>query len=105
MVIIPFESSSFFSVDVTLDGEQYTFIFAWNTIYSFWYMDILDTSQNVLIAGIKLCPMQEVLSMWVGRGLPPGKLYVMNVDNTYRDISFDDFYLQKTLLVYIGVGE
>lgn len=101
MFVVPFENGSYFSVDVFLSDALYKMVFAWNSAFSFWYMDVLDSSENVLIAGIKICPMQELLSRYANRGLPGGKLYSLNVDGTYRDISFDDFYTGKSILVFI----
>lgn len=101
ITIIPFDNSSFFSVDVLMGGEYYTLVFGWNTIYTFWTMDIYDNKGNLLIAGLKVSPMQELLSMWVNRGLPKGEMYAVNIDGSFRNIEYTDFFTGKSMLIFV----
>jgi hypothetical protein len=64
-------------------------------------MDISDRDKSPLVHGIKLLLNYELLLRHPDRGLPPGRMYVADVNNTPAPISFDDMTNGRCQLLYV----
>ena len=79
-VIIPTyaDKNPRWKVKVDLSGNRYTFEVSYNTRQDAWLMNIKDTNNEYLIAGIRLVPEIELLGKYRAScpGLPPGDLFL-----------------------------
>ena len=107
MVIIPFTNYPAISKDITLDGEDYRFKFIWNTRGEYWTLTILDTEGVVKLAGIKLVLGYELINSYSHLDIPPGQLYVVDLDdNNKTKIGMDDFTNERNLqLIYAELSD
>lgn len=88
-----------FDQQVELDGRVYDLRFRWNARDGHWFMDVGRDGQTVLY-GIKLVHVDDFLSQ-VRRveELPPGRLYVVDLDGLDRDPD-DENFGDRVLLRY-----
>jgi hypothetical protein len=97
---IPVQSTTDpFSQQVELDGLLYDLTFLWNSRDNHWSLTI-ERDDVVLISEIKLIITDDLLSQY-GRieDLPPGRLFVQDLDGLDRDpdgLIFGD----RVLLMY-----
>ena len=49
---------------VDMSGVRYRLFFSWNTRMRSWFMSVLDSSDNMLIAGIRLVPEIDLLAKY-----------------------------------------
>ena len=86
--IIPiFNDKASQSQEVTLDGTPYRFDFTYNSRIDSWFMSVSDREKNPLANGIKLVTKYEIITQFVGRGLPIGEMFV--VDGTGEQIGVE----------------
>ena len=110
MVTIPtYQSTSArWSEEVELDDTTYILYFYWNARDSAWYMDIYNSDDDLILAGIKLVLGYALLHQYAYlAGLPDGEFMVCdtNTDNPYsEDLDFDNFG-DRYQLVYISKDE
>ena len=101
--IIPFRDFAAFAEEVTIELTPFRFRFFWNTRAKFWSMSIYDREGNLLISGVRLVINYELLRWYPGRGLPTGKLFVIDLTESKNPIGRYDFVNERQLrLVYIG---
>lgn len=103
IVVIPFRDLSSFSEDVELDNEIYRFSFDWNTSGKFWSMSIKNTDNDILISGVKMVLNYDMIGDWCDRGLPDGKLVVIDESESEHEIREKDFVNDRRLqLIYLS---
>jgi hypothetical protein len=80
-----------FNQQVELDGMVYDLYFRWNARDQHWALTI-STNGVVLFAGIKLVISSDLLE-YARRidNIPPGKLYIEDLDGFFRDPDGDLF--------------
>ena len=101
MVIIPMFTDSCFSQDIVLDAISYHFRFYWNTRGLFWAFDVYDRDLNALALGLKIVNNYELFYNHPDRGLPPGKMLVIDLRGTDFEITFEDFTNGNCRLIYV----
>jgi hypothetical protein len=67
-----------YTVETTLEGTGYLFEFRWNARDDSWYMQISDTSENVLLAGVRVVADFPLTSRFTKAGLFPGALFAVD---------------------------
>jgi hypothetical protein len=93
-----------------LDGTAYTFTFRFNARSDRWYVSISNSSNEILIQGVKIVIEGDLTSRFQNDELPPGML--MALDNSSRgqdpdrfnfgnDVSL--FYIDEESLAELGV--
>src|SRR5271157_2083849 len=75
-VAIPFFTSAQFTESVTLDQNEFFLEFIWNNRGSFYSMDIYDSNNNKLVAGVRLIVGYSLLGQYNYAGLPLGDMMV-----------------------------
>lgn len=74
-----------FTESLELDGTIYELKFRWNARDRHWMLDVI-TGGDLLMAGIKLVISDDLLARDLRpEGLPPGRLFVADLDNLDRD--------------------
>lgn len=104
LLSIPFQNYPSFREDIVLESVRYTFAFHWNSIGSFWSMDITNNDLDTTVYGIRLVINSELLS-FVDRGLPPGNLVVIDQSGDVRSIEKDDFINERLDLIYVETSD
>lgn len=69
-----------YSFKITLTNVVYTLEFRYNPRMARWIMNVMDSSGNMLIAGVALLIARDLAGQFVEAGLPPGTFYAL--DNT-----------------------
>jgi hypothetical protein len=105
MITLPFLDFANFNSEFELDGNPYVFQFNWNSNGGFWTMKISDTSQNVLVSGIKLVLNYEHIKRFVDKDLPPGELWVRDPSDNNSPIEQYDFLNDRCFLTYVTEEE
>lgn len=101
ILVIPVQSGTdAFTQTVDLDGSLYSLAFRWNARDERWMLDVLSAGAPI-ISGVKLVTGDEDL---LGRdrriaGLPPGRLFVDDLDDLGRDPN-EDLFGDRVLLKY-----
>jgi hypothetical protein len=90
-----------FSFQTELDGKVYGFDLHWNTRDEAWYLTILDSDDEVLLAGLKLVVSFPLISRFRSFDLPPGELEAVDTNTTTAEVDpgLDDLG-QRVLLIY-----
>lgn len=89
--IIPFFTEfPNFSEQITLDNEVFRFDFTFNERAEQWNMSIFTVDGTPLIYGIKLVLGYPLLDQWVGRGLPPGELVILDTTGNEVGVTRDN---------------
>lgn len=71
-----------YTFEIPLDGTVFRFKFKYNSRESTWYFNILDASNNVLRAGLKVVNEWTPLRLWAARtGRPLGEIVTVNLGN------------------------
>lgn len=89
-VVIPFFDAPSFREEITLEGTPYVFQFSWNYAGSFWSLSIFDRDSNPLVLGIRLVLNYEHIKRHPIIGMPPGELYVIDINEGSSDIAYED---------------
>lgn len=105
MIILPtFQTSSpRYKYHISLDGIIYYLNFNWNTRESAWYMDIANSSETLILAGIKLVPDYRLLKQYKAiEGLPAGDFLLVDSkqDDQNSQVTFDNFG-DRYVLMYV----
>jgi hypothetical protein len=104
MLTIPFREQSFFREQIQLTGILYFLTFNWNALNEFWSMEIADSNEVTLIAGIKIVPDYPLLAAYSVNGQPAGEIICQNVVNAPDEIGRFGMS-QKFELVYYEPNE
>lgn len=98
--IIPVQATTDpFSQQVELDGVLYDLTFLWIDRDSHWSITI-GRDDDVLISEVKLVIIPDLLDQFRRiAGLPPGRLYVNDLDNLDRDPD-DTLFGDRVVLLY-----
>jgi hypothetical protein len=76
---------------IELNGTVYTFPFRWNARDDHWFIDIVLNGET-LLSGLKLVTISDLLqSSRRIASLPPGRLFVVDLDDLGRDPDADLF--------------
>jgi hypothetical protein len=83
-------------VQLDLHNVRYGFYVRWNTQFESWIMAILDSADNVIVAGVRLSiGSDDLLEKYRAScpSLPPGKLFVGDLMNDPKtaEIGRDNF--------------
>lgn len=73
-----------------LEGIKYIFAFRYNTRMGRWIMDIKSSADISLVAGIPLLIGVDYLSTFQDSRLPPGQLFLLNVEDENTECGRDD---------------
>lgn len=73
------EEATAFTQEVDLDGTTYRLTFRWNTREQTWYLDIADTDDSLLVAGVHLVEGANLMRHVTDSRKPPGVLYFVGI--------------------------
>jgi len=104
MQIIPFNPDGSFTMQIALSGTPFIFNFHWNTLNSFWVMDIYTGNLAPVVIGIKIVPNYNLTGQYVYSSMPPGTIACQNFLNQWGEIGRFDMG-STTELVYYEPGE
>jgi hypothetical protein len=104
--IIPLYSneSPRWKVKVDLSGRRYSLYVSWNTRMSGWSLTVMDTSENVLIGGLRLVAGGLLLDKYRAScpELPPGLLMLVDREGKLETAEPDrDNFTDRFALVYV----
>lgn len=100
LLVIPVDSvDPNYTIDVSLSGGLYRLRLWWNNRSGNWTLDVLDTSDNPIVAGVVLVADWELLSHYPNPALPPGMFYCVDTSGQSLDPGYDDLGA-RVILVY-----
>lgn len=105
MITIPFDSSSAFTEEVTLDGTPCVFRFSWNFRGEYWTMSLYALDRSPLVEGVKIVLNENLLANHPGRGLPPGQIWAVSASGATDRIGFNDPFSDKVEIIYMPEAE
>jgi len=105
MITIPFDSTSAFTQEVTLDGTPYVFRFSWNFRGEYWTMSLYALDKSPILEGVKIVMNENLLASHPGTALPPGQMWAVAASDSTERIGFSDLYVGKVELVYVPEAE
>lgn len=83
--IVPMDNSfPWFKFKITLSGVIYVMSFRFNTRSNSWYLDILDSSNQVIIAGLAILIDRNLLGQYRTFAVPVGTLFA--TDDTGKEL-------------------
>lgn len=89
----------FNSFNIDLDGVNFTFRFKFNNRWGRWTLDILNSLGDVILASIPMQNSVDLKSRFVGEGVPPGDLVIIDTKQTTDELTKDEFG-NRFLLMY-----
>ena len=104
MEVIPVAEYPTYSEEITLENGLYRFLFTYNPRGLHWTMTIKDTNDVVLVAGIKIVLQFELIRRYPDRGLPPGAIVAIPMDDSVTRITRDNLGTDVKL-IYITESE
>lgn len=85
---------------VELDGDEYVFLFYFNSFDTRWYFDLLRTDETAICRGIKMVLGIDLLRRFHGyHDSPPGALVVLDRSGADEESGLDGFD-ERCLLIY-----
>ena len=97
--VIKVPDSAYSDSEVTLSGKTYIFTFKFNSRNSSWYLDLKDSDGDIILAGIKIMPNQNLTGRYISttsENFPDGNLWCFRALNDFSPIGRDNFGLGKT---------
>lgn len=96
---IPVQADVFhYQYRIRIDGELYILSFRYNKRMTRWILDIMDSSENMLLAGIPLVLGVDLLRQHRDNRLPQGNLFLINIESQYEEATRDDLGTKAILL-------
>lgn len=95
MAVINVQNRPYYQGTATLDGNNYTLVFRWNTYTGKWYMDIDGLNNDVSIKSIALVCGKDLFDRY--GYLELGELWVIDNSGANEDPDYDDFGGRWTL--------
>lgn len=85
-VVPTFTDTDDYQFNVALDGVTYGMQFTWNTRDSRWFLNLLDSSGNVLVGTIPLVLNWPLLRQYkYNTNIPAGFLYILDTNDTGQE--------------------
>ena len=88
--IIPWRNLPNWQQEITLGQETYLLNFRWNSLNSFWVMDIYTRNQEPIILGIKVVVNYDITSHYIRENLFPGSILVIDFSFDVDEIKRED---------------
>jgi len=79
-----------FQIETTLDDVTLVLQFLWNSREQYFFMNVYDEVQTLLVSGHKVVVDWTLLQRYRDDRLPPGKIWVVRADEDL-DITIDNF--------------
>ncbi len=103
--IIPIDGElGYQSLQVTLDGVEYTIELDWNMRDSRWYLSLLAADGTDLVRGVAVTVDAPLLRRFVG-GFPPGDLMALDTTEAGAEITAMEELGVRVQLVYLTEAE
>ena len=103
-LVIPVRTLPSYSFEIDLDNTVYRMWFRWNTLHSFWTMDIQTREGIDLIIGVKLIVNAQLIRRYVDDKLPAGELIALDFTGKLLTIGRNDLG-NDVKLIYIQRSE
>jgi len=105
MKFLPIGDTVDFKYRTNLEGSAYDIRTRWNSRSQSWFIYIGPTGRDPVLK-TRLTTNQNVLASYSNQSLPPGKLYLLDIEKTYGRPSVDDIGFNKRFrLLYINSDE
>lgn len=82
----------------TLDGVAYIFEFKFNYRLNKWVMNILTTSEEIIVYGILMITNMPLLKNYYHLNIPQGDLFCIDMENENKDAEIDDLGTRVILM-------
>lgn len=93
----------FYELQTTLDGVAYRLRFKFNSRDEAWYLDILDTDDNVLRSSLRIVSDFPLLRTWQSENRPSGELLAFDTTNETDVAGLEQLVIGgDVVLVYSG---
>lgn len=79
-----------FKMTVTLDDTAFVLWAKWNVVYGFWTLDLLDSTLDPIVTGLKLALGIDLLHRYRDARLPGGALMVVDLSGKITRIDRED---------------
>ena len=99
--IIPLVSDAFFSLDVTLDGNDCRLSFRWNATEAKFYMDLNQYTEQYSLHGVAVVPGCLLLEPYAAPEL--GQLTILDSEGMEREPTLESFG-DIFVLMYTPIG-
>lgn len=101
LIKIPLKKDTYYySYSISLDNETYILTFRYNTFYTRWIFDINTRLDEPIINGIPLAMGVDLLKRYADTRLPPGNLFLINMNDDFEDGTRDEFG-NNIILLYL----
>jgi len=101
VVPIPTQDEPLRTQETQLDGQTFALTFDWSGREDRWYLQVSDTSGNVLVAGVKLVPKISLLRSLTSDIRPAGELRLVTTDGAAPTLTT----INQATLVYIPAAD
>lgn len=85
--IIPWQNFAYFKQTIKLSGVVYTMRARWNTVRSFWTIDLFDKNGEAILLGQKLVFNTDIFARYEDIRLPPGQLFCIDTGNESQKLN------------------
>jgi len=92
-----------YTYTIDLENTTYIFGFYYNTRAGYWTLNIYDATETLIIANIPLLLNVALLAKYNNASLPPGLLYMLNLNEDNAEATFENFGVD-VLLMYDEAG-
>lgn len=83
---------------IILEGVSYFFEFNFNARSERWSMNIFDSDNNLLLAGISLLHNVDLAGRFVNEDLPPGRFILYDTEDANKSPTRDELGTRVKLL-------
>lgn len=90
--------ASAYKFEIVLDNETYILQFSYIERIQRWILNILDSNENMLLAGITLHSSLDLIGRFKNPDLPKGTLICFDVEGENKSASRDDLGIRVKLL-------
>lgn len=106
MLKIPVPESSYSEVEVTLNGETYTFVYRFNERSNRWKVDIFNLDGDAIVKGLTVVENFSPTAHLTLPELEQGLFYIGTAENTKAPVGLNNFGINKTYeMVYASYEE
>jgi hypothetical protein len=106
MLRIPIPDTAYSSEQVTLNGQTFIFTFRYNERSERWKLDIEDSFENLIIAGLTLVENISLTSHLNLLDIFDGDLYCVKLEAGEERLGRNNVGVGKTHeLIYVGANE
>lgn len=101
ITVQPAPTVSRFETSLVLESRRWTFVFYTNTQDDSWSMDLIGDDQLPRVRGLGLSTGVDMLHPYRALDVPPGALFINDIEGTGRDPTISSFADEEAALYYL----